>query len=865
MTDEEFCLLPNQFTMSGPMLPEKVMQTSSQENRPRRFLNAPLRWLILFLFLVGFLIFAYGAMEARKTSSNRVVDWFPSSFQETRKCQWFWGHFGTDELLMISWEGLATDDPIQEMVAAHLTASPGKDASGNPLPSFFTRVMTTHQMLDELEKVIGGAYDAQNLDPPQSPRKIAAERLDGWLISRDRQSGCIVAIMSLYGAEHRAEALKKVYDDTMRLTGLTHQQIHIAGSSCDSVAIDEASKQSQEKLLPIFGLVCLILLALCMKNCILTFTILAIAMINEEFGPAMIFFTGSHMDSISLLISALVFVLTLECGIHLANYYRDAVREKGDSSAVMSAIEKGWLPCFLATFTTVLGMGSLAISHVTPIRNFGIYSALALSMGTFFLFLYLPSFWENWPPYRYTLSGIRKSDRETQKALQKDHSGKIWRILASFISRTYAGIILLFLLLLGGASLFIFDLKTTVSIHGMLPRNNEVIVDYNYLEKKVGGLVPLEVVIRIPKKGNESRNWLEQCELVKRVETALTQVPDMDGSMSMLNFLPDLPELRERGTRAAVIRRRSNTILEENMEKFRESGYFYEAPEEKLWRISVRVPAWKRLDYEPLLKKLECVVYETFQEAGVGCRFLPEQLAESPYLIPIAEQFQQSADDTVSKERLPFVDVSTVVTGAVPLVFQAQKQLLKDLIDSFFMAFVLITLTLIFLLRGILPGLIAMLPNIFPSIFVFGILAWWGLEVDIGSMMTASVALGITVDGTLHFLTWFQRGIREGRGRCDAVIYAYTHCAKAMLQTAFICGFAFLVFSFSGFIPVSRFAWMLCILLTVAVITDLFLTPALLISPLGRVFVSRKNRQTPPSKSVFSTEASKESTVTNVP
>lgn len=824
------------------MLSEKVMQNQAAEKRPHRFLNAPLRWLILFFFLLGFLIFAYGAMEARKTSSNRVIDWFPDTFQETRKCQWFWGHFGSDELLMISWDDLGIDDPIQEMIADTLLASPGKDPQGNPLPPFFSRVMSTHQMLDELEQIIGEAYFAQNLAPPKPPREIAADRLDGWLISRDRQSGCMIALMSLAGMENRAAALKKVYDDTMKLTGLTHQQIHIAGSSCDSVAIDEASKLSQEKLLPVFGVVCLILLAFCLKNFILTFTVLAIAMINEEFGPAMIFFTGSHMDSISLLISALVFVLTLECGIHLANYYRDAVQEEGESSAVMSAIHKGWLPCFLATFTTVLGMGSLAISQVTPIRNFGIYSALALSMGTIFLFLYLPSFWENWAPYRYTLSGIRKNDEEEQRAFEKDHSREIWKKLAQFISKTYTGIILFFILLLVGASHFIFDLKTTVSIHGMLPPDNEVILDYNYLEKKVGGLVPLEVILRIPNTGNEQRNWLEQCELVKRVETALTQVTDTDGSMSMLNFLPDLPELRERGTRAAVIRRRSNTILEENMEKFKQSGYFYEAPEEKLWRISVRVPAWKRLDYEPLLKKLECVVYETLLETGVQCRFQPELLKNSPHLIPIAEKFQQPVDNQ-SQERLPFVDVSTVVTGAVPLVFQAQKQLLKDLISSFFMAFVLITVTLILLLRGILPGLIAMLPNIFPSIFVFGILAWWGLEVDIGSMMTASVALGITVDGTLHFLTWFRRGIQEGQERREAVIYAYTHCAQAMLQTAFICGFAFLVFSFSDFVPVARFAWMLCILLTVAVITDLFLTPALLISPLGRTFVSKKDRR----------------------
>ena len=82
-----------------------------------------------------------------------------------------------------------------------------------------------------------------------------------------------------------------------------------------------------------------------------------------------------------------------------------------------------------------------------------------------------------------------------------------------------------------------------------------------------------------------------------------------------------------------------------------------------------------------------------------------------------------------------------------------------------------------------------------------------------------------------------------GCNRRDAVIYAYTHCAEAMLQTAFICSFTFLVFAFSNFVPVARFAWMLCILLTAAICADLFLTPALLLSPLGRFFVRKEKRK----------------------
>ena len=87
------------------------------------------------------------------------------------------------------------------------------------------------------------------------------------------------------------------------------------------------------------------------------------------------------------------------------------------------------------------------------------------------------------------------------------------------------------------------------------------------------------------------------------------------------------------------------------------------------------------------------------------------------------------------------------------MVFKAQKQLLNDLIDSFLMAFVLISITIILLQRSFVAGMIAMIPNVLPSVVIFGALAMLQVKIDIGSMMTASVALGITVDGTLHLLT----------------------------------------------------------------------------------------------------------------
>jgi predicted RND superfamily exporter protein len=106
--------------------------------------------------------------------------------------------------------------------------------------------------------------------------------------------------------------------------------------------------------------------------------------------------------------------------------------------------------------------------------------------------------------------------------------------------------------------------------------------------------------------------------------------------------------------------------------------------------------------------------------------------------------------------------------------------------------------------------------------------------------MTASAALGIAVDDTVHVLTWFRRGIARGLSRYDAIREAFAHCAGAMVHTSLICACGLMVFALSTFVPILHFAWLMFFLLMAALLGDLVLLPAILAGPLGVFFVQRK-------------------------
>ncbi|MCA9262844.1 MAG: MMPL family transporter [Planctomycetales bacterium] len=183
--------------------------------------------------------------------------------------------------------------------------------------------------------------------------------------------------------------------------------------------------------------------------------------------------------------------------------------------------------------------------------------------------------------------------------------------------------------------------------------------------------------------------------------------------------------------------------------------------------------------------------------------------------------------------------VQVVYTGLVPVVYKAQRTLLNNLIKSTIWAFVSISVVMMLLLRSFRAGIVSMLPNIFPVLVVFGAMGWTKVLVDIGSMMTASVAMGVAVDDTIHFLTWFRRGLDEGRDRNEAIMLAYERCASAMTQTTMIAGLGLSVFALSTFTPTQRFGVLMLTLMFTALIGDLIFLPAILAGPAGRAFKPR--------------------------
>ena len=233
---------------------------------------------------------------------------------------------------------------------------------------------------------------------------------------------------------------------------------------------------------------------------------------------------------------------------------------------------------------------------------------------------------------------------------------------------------------------------------------------------------------------------------------------------------------------------------------------------EELWRISARVSATKEVDYALFQKDLRSRI--------------------DPILAELADRGVEG--------------VSVDYTGLVPLVYKAQHSLLDGLVVGFITDFAIIVAVMVLLCRAASAGLVLLLPAAFPAVCVFGGMGWGHqlltrfdlgtLLIDIGTVMAPSVALGVTVDDVVHFMLWFRKGIAEGLDRREATMLAYKGCARAMYQSWGVIGIGLSVFALSPFGPTQRFGYMMLSMLTVALVGNLVLLPALLSGPLGQLF-----------------------------
>ena len=632
-----------------------------------------------------------------------------------------------------------------------------------------------------IQSVVNGADVISRLSAESGLKeKYILNRFKGIFFGVDDSAQTLALIeLTKNGSADRKESLSQVEAAIKDTPDLNLDQITFGGYPYVGINIDNQLRNSILYFLLPSVFCASIVSVFCLRNIFLSSIVFFAACGASACSIAIVPLLGFKFGGLMSIIPALVYILTTSGSIHLVHYSLDAI---GDPRRLIAI---GWRPCCISALTTAIGMLSLMRSSFPAIRSFGFFCATGAGFALIFQLVIVP-----WLLHRFGESG--------QRALaKKSTSHQLWDRGSLQISRFR------FVFAAAGIALMVFAavglsrLTARVDVEKLFDPDSAIISSLTRLEERMGPIDQAEFLIEFQEVSPE--DFHVRSQLVYKIQRYLSSLDQIGTTNSLHNYLPREPS--SKGLRAKFRQSSYQQKLDAERDEFAETRFLSVIENSETWRISLRFP----FTQETNVAQLHDLVMDKASEALDS--------------LIVTEEF---ANIIASPIRFSY-------TGKNHLFHSAQVTLLADFYRNFLLAFIIITPVLIVVLRSFWLGLIAMLPNLFPIVVFFGGLGWFNLPVDLAFAMTASVALGIAVDDTTHFLIRFREFGGSAVNVLSPVRQAICQCGPAMLHTTAIGSAGLLVYVFTEMVVVRNFSLAITGMLVLALLADVFMLPALLL------------------------------------
>ena len=592
--------------------------------------------------------------------------------------------------------------------------------------------------------------------------------------------------------------------------GIPEQDLILGGGSVASIELNHSVSRAawnpsapfwklhERSIMLLSVLVGTLLTIVSLRSLKLALLVLGVAYYTAFVSTSLVPLTGTSMSMVLVVLPILVIVIAISGSLHVANYIGHTTRENPDG-AVDRAIRLALLPCCCSALTIVLGLSSLLKSSLVPVRDFGMYASIGAGLTLFMVLVVLPALLKLFPT-------------QTKKPPESDV--RRWLGYSQFLMRFSRPIqIACWMIgLIASAGLIYFQIETQVIRN--FAEDTRLIRDTRFIEENLAGISAVETVVKFDPESQKSLRFLQRMEVVRQVADKIRQHPQVSGAVCLADYQPVRTAPAESaGTREKVLYNRSSTEAEKRIKSDqtadtrslltiaaqatdleRRGDQGLNSAGDELWRIAAQVPALAEVNYGQLTEDLN-------QSVQSVTKFHP--------------------------------GVGHVVTGTAPLFMRTQQALLDGLIQSFQMACLAIVVVMMLALKDIISGALSMIPNVLPIVAVFGVACWSGTRIDMGMMITASVALGLAMTSCLHLLSWFRRGLESGLSREEAIVQCLVDCGPTMLQTTAGISLSMLVLLPSDLVMISRFGWLMASLMAATYVGDIVLLPVMLRGTLG--------------------------------
>lgn len=637
-------------------------------------------------------------------------------------------------------------------------------------------------------------------------------------------------------------------------------KIRISGMPHIRVSVGEKLKSELGLFIGLTILVTSILLFIFFRSMKIVLICNIVVFVGVIWSLGSIGFFDFKLSILMVLIPPLIIVISIPNSIFIINKFHQEIKDHGNKVKALSrVIVKIGNATFLTNLTTAMGFATFIFTNSERLFEFGLIASLNIIMVFVLSITILPIV------LSYSAIPKPKHLKHLEKqwlhlAVEKLEFVTLYKRKAIFIG----GAIVVVLAIVGA-----FQIKATGNITGDLPQNDPITNDVEYIQDNFGGAIPFEILINTKKKNSYFTRLQEiediQTEL-KNYQVFTKSLSVSDGvkiiNMAYSNNNPKrykIPSLSKMNKFKPYLENANNSFAKNpfldstsiythiNMQ-IRDIGS-YEVQElidtlgpklrailnpqsrthDSLYSSLIVLPIdEKNIALTDIYAAYPNIYQNLIDIYSVGNEELRDEFFYDENKMYTLHD-QAGFNDSLSKA-IQIENWELVFSGTAVIASNGTQYLVNNLFTSLAIAIVLIALLMSILFRSWRMVVISLIPNFIPLLATAGIMGFVGIPIKPSTLLVFSIAFGISVDDTIHFLAKFRQELKSHEHdlrRC--ILVALRETGISMIYTSIVLFFGFLTLAFSQFGGTKALGILVSLTLLIAMLANLLILPSLLL------------------------------------
>lgn len=488
---------------------------------------------------------------------------------------------------------------------------------------------------------------------------------------------------------------------------------------------------------------------------------------------------------LTALIPPLIIVIGIPNCIFLINKYQQEIKLHGNQAkSLQRVITKVGNATLMTNVTTASGFATFILTNSKLLKEFGIVASINI-LTIFLLSLFII-------PIVYSYMAVPKYKH--LKHLNKQWISRFVNWMERMVKEHRIAIYVMTILLLCTSIIGIYNIKLSGSLIEDMPKDKEFYKDIRFFEKEYEGIMPLEILI-----DTKRQKGVMKLATLKRME-------------ALQNYIQEIPEFSKPLSVVELVKYSKQAYYNNNPE-------YYQLPnsQERTFILSYAKSSSKDTNL------LASYVDSTGQFARITTFMKDTQ----------TERFDRVEEDLRAEilKIFPEDRYTVSLTGKAFVFEKGTKYLVNNLMISLSLAILLIALFMAWMFRSVKMILVSLIPNLLPLLITAGLMGFLGVPIKPSTILVFSIAFGISVDDTIHFLAKYRQELIANNWKIKKSVYAaLRETGVSMFYTSIVLFFGFSVFTISSFGGTVALGALVSATLLFAMLANLLLLPSLLLS-----------------------------------